>query len=367
VLDRGVTGEDLPSLQVAAENGDPNAQLALSQALERQRRRDEARVWLRRAAEAGHPLAQTILGARLLSGDGRADAWSEGVGLILAAHEEGVADATTMIAVLTAMGAGVKQDWTHAFDLLQLAAERGSARGRAQLIALGRELGSRAADEDWAGLRAALSPDPWRTAPAAETLSASPQIVVYRRFVSPAACAWMVARAGGRVARAQVFDPVTGKGRVERDRNNSAFQFNAIEFDFPIALTRARITAATGAVQERMEPPQILNYQTGETFAPHFDFLDSALPGPARDIAERGQRSMTFLIYLNDDFDGGETDFPELGLRFRGRTGDAILFHNLDTAGKGDPRTRHAGLPPTQGEKWLFSQWIRDRAPSPPP
>ena len=86
----------------------------------------------------------------------------------------------------------------------------------------------------------------------------------------------------------------------------------------------------------------------------------------AKDIADRGQRTTTLLIYLNDDFEGGDTAFPELGLTFRGRTGDALLFHNLDAAGAPDLRTRHAGLPPTKGEKWLFSQWIRDHAPTPP-
>ena len=79
-------------------------------------------------------------------------------------------------------------------------------------------------------------------------------------------------------------------------------------------------------------------------------------------MAERGQRIVTFLIYLNEGFVGGETDFPRLGLRHKGAKGDALYFGNLDPAGAPDPRTLHAGLPPTRGEKWLFSQWVRNRA-----
>jgi len=361
-----VTPPDLQTLERAAEAGDANAQLALAQALDRLRRGKEAVTWLRRAADAGHPMAQTMLGARLLMGEGRAEAWGEGVGLLLAAHEAGMADATTMIAVLTGMGAGLTQSWPGAFDLLQTAAERGSIRGRAQLLALAREHGSTAAGEDWAALRAGLSDQPWRATPEPDVLSEAPYIAAYRGFISPAACTWMTERVRSRLKRAEVFDPLTGKGRVQQDRSNSAFQFNAIEFDLMIALVRLRIAAATGAPQERMEPPQIFNYQVGETFAPHYDFLDAASPGLAKDIADRGQRTATLLIYLNDDFEGGDTAFPELALTFRGRTGDAVLFHNLDAAGAPDLRTRHAGLPPTKGEKWLFSQWIRDRAPTPP-
>jgi hypothetical protein len=70
---------------------------------------------------------------------------------------------------------------------------------------------------------------------------------------------------------------------------------------------------------------------------------------------------VTFLIYLNSEFEGGETDFPVLALAYKGATGDALYFGNVDSAGVPDPRTLHAGLPPTRGEKWLFSQWVRDR------
>jgi hypothetical protein len=84
----------------------------------------------------------------------------------------------------------------------------------------------------------------------------------------------------------------------------------------------------------------------------------------ARQIAEAGQRVVTFIIYLNDDYQGGETHFPRLGLSHRGRAGDALYFANTGPDGAPDPRTLHAGLPPTAGEKWLFSQWIRNRSRS---
>jgi hypothetical protein len=51
-------------------------------------------------------------------------------------------------------------------------------------------------------------------------------------------------------------------------------------------------------------------------------------------------------------------------LRHRARRGDALMFANVDLAGNPDRRTLHAGLPPTRGEKWVLSQWIRDRTPA---
>jgi prolyl 4-hydroxylase len=67
------------------------------------------------------------------------------------------------------------------------------------------------------------------------------------------------------------------------------------------------------------------------------------------------------LIYLNDEYTGGETDFPVLGWRYRGSPGDALAFRNVTAAGLPDVRTLHAGRPPAGGEKWLLSKWIRDR------
>jgi hypothetical protein len=74
-----------------------------------------------------------------------------------------------------------------------------------------------------------------------------------------------------------------------------------------------------------------------------------------------GQRIATFLIYLNDDFEGGETVFPKAGLSVRPAKGDALFFANVDEAGAPDPRSLHAGLPVAAGEKWIVSQWIHNR------
>ena len=105
----------------------------------------------------------------------------------------------------------------------------------------------------------------------------------------------------------------------------------------------------------------MLHYGVGEEFVLHCDFLDPQ--AFAEEIARHGQRAATVLIYLNDSFEGGETSFPRLGLNHRGKTGDALVFSNVDGAGMPDDRAQHAGCPPTAGEKWVFSQWVRDRAP----
>jgi prolyl 4-hydroxylase len=67
------------------------------------------------------------------------------------------------------------------------------------------------------------------------------------------------------------------------------------------------------------------------------------------------------LVYLNQGYAGGETEFELAGLTFAGGEGDALLFRNVDDSGQPDPATRHAGLPVTSGTKWLATRWIRQR------
>ena len=105
----------------------------------------------------------------------------------------------------------------------------------------------------------------------------------------------------------------------------------------------------------------MLHYSAGEEYLPHFDFFDTRLPGTAQEVATRGQRVLTFLVYLNEDFEGGETAFPRLERKFRGRKGDALVFWNVRPDFLPEPLSLHAGTPPTRGEKWLFSQWVRYR------
>jgi hypothetical protein len=105
----------------------------------------------------------------------------------------------------------------------------------------------------------------------------------------------------------------------------------------------------------------VLHYAEGEQITNHFDFIDPKVPDYEQQIAEQGQRDVTFLIYLNDDYTGGETEFPRLGISHKGQRAQGLFFVNSLPDGSPDLRTLHAGRPPLQGEKWIVSQFVRDR------
>ncbi|MGZ3275570.1 MAG: 2OG-Fe(II) oxygenase [Caulobacteraceae bacterium] len=312
---------------------------------------------LGRAAEAGHVGAMSMLGGQLLSGRGAAPDPISGVRLIMAAAERGGGYACAMAAMLLASGVG-GTDWPRALDYLQRSAELGFPSAQAQLQLLAGRGG-----QDWGRLRRAVSLDAWRTAPKPLLLSEAPQISAFASVLPPAVCDWIIARGRERLGPAQVYDPSSGGPMRGEERRNSAAEFALADMDVVLLAVRERLAAASGLSVSGMQGPQVLHYAVGERFTPHFDFLDPDLEGPARDIIVRGQRVATCLVYLNDDLEGGETEFPELGLRHRGARGDALVFRNLDAEGRPDRRTLHAGLAPTAGEKWVLSQWVRDRVP----
>jgi predicted 2-oxoglutarate/Fe(II)-dependent dioxygenase YbiX len=158
-----------------------------------------------------------------------------------------------------------------------------------------------------------------------------------------------------------VKNPDRGGANVDTMRSNTGMGFSVLDTDLVIQATHARIAAATGIPVSHQEPTNVLHYTPGQEYKAHFDFLDPGVAHFAQEVQRLGQRTVTFLIYLNDDYDGGETAFPRLDWSFKGRAGDALMFWNVTPEGRPDPQTLHAGTAPTRGEKWLFSKWVRSR------
>jgi hypothetical protein len=340
-------------LERRACSGDRAAQVALGLTLEGEGRHEAARVWLARAAQQGDAEALTALGINLLV---RAPQKPfEGTKAIVDAANAGGARAIHLAGAMAAAGAGLPQSWPMALACLEQSAARGWTRAQDELRLL-----ARSSDGPWTRLCDSIDIAALLALPDIVTLRESPRIQVAKRFLTAETCNWLIARAGPRVNRALVFD-AAAHGTVDPGRNNSAVEFDITECDLVLALVRARIAAAVGLPANGFEHSQVLHYATGQRFAPHYDFLEPLTPAHAENIAAGGQRVATFLIYLNDDFDGAETAFLSLDWRHRGAKGDALLFWNVDPAGAIDRTTLHAGLAPLRGEKWLFSQWIRAR------
>jgi prolyl 4-hydroxylase len=334
-------------------------------------RHDEAVNSLARGVKAGDVESMTRLGKRLFIGDAAPYLPREGIGFLIDAAKAGGAEAPAILAVLSAAGAFMTQSFPEGLSALVLAAERGWEPAREQLraLAVDRKLAAAAAEpgqgasEVWKQLASSVAAGPWHLAPERRVLSSDPQVVSLPNLLTPAICDWLIAQAAPRLEPAKVYDSVTGKDIVHETRTNSAATFGLINAGFVHLLVQARMAASCGIPIQNMEAPAILHYRAGQEITNHFDFVDPrTTPNYDQEVARNGQRVVTFLAYLNDDYQGGETDFPELGVRHKGTKGEGLYFVNAFPDGKPAMRMVHAGRPPAEGEKWIVSQFVRSRA-----
>jgi prolyl 4-hydroxylase len=106
---------------------------------------------------------------------------------------------------------------------------------------------------------------------------------------------------------------------------------------------------------------QVVHYERGTEYKPHFDSFDQSTELGKKYWEPGGQRMITALIYLNDVEDGGATYFPELNISINPKKGNVLVFHNtISETTNINPRSLHAGMPVTSGEKWAANLWFRE-------
>lgn len=306
-------------------------------------------------ARSGDVAALTALGRRLLVGDGLPMSSEKGVATLREAATRGGGEAAALLAICAAWGVGQARNIDAALDHLARAAQLGWDPARRELELLARDCAA-----DPAVLRRKVDLASWRSSPAVRVVFEKPRIIVVERFATADECQWLIGRSRGGLERAKVYRG-SSTAQVADTRTNREMSFTIFNADVVLSLIRDRIAAATGAPVSHFEIAKLLHYSPGEQFALHADFIEAKTPELARELAQRGQRAATFLVYLNEGYEGGATQFPRLSWQYRGGLGDALLFSNVDAKGAPDYDTVHAGTPPTAGEKWVLSQWVRER------
>ena len=181
-------------------------------------------------------------------------------------------------------------------------------------------------------------------------LSSDPYVEIIEGLFSPEECRYVRMLAKPWLEPARVYSD-QGGSRLDPMRDALNMAFSPMAEDLVIQAINQCIADAAGFPVTWGEPLHVMHYRPGQQFRPHHDAHG---PGRGKRI-----RVATALLYLNGEYEGGETHFPDLGFRVRGGVGDLLVFHNVTADNKPDPRLVHAGLPIIRGEKWLATRWIR--------
>jgi Rps23 Pro-64 3,4-dihydroxylase Tpa1-like proline 4-hydroxylase len=91
-----------------------------------------------------------------------------------------------------------------------------------------------------------------------------------------------------------------------------------------------------------VEPFNLLRYQGGQHYDAHYD----------GSTAER--RSVSAIFYMNDNYEGGELEFVNYGIKIKPSAGSMYLFPS-------NWAYRHIAHPVTSGTKYAIVTWLHDR------
>lgn len=269
----------------------------------------------------GWPLERDLLKARAL---------------LRRAVQIGHVDAALMEIALTANGTGAPPDWQRARHQLD------QASSGDPVATYQRDLLNKMALDD-GGFPLVR--------PSYHQLHDTPLIRVAPGFLNPEECQHLAHISSPNLAPSVIVDPATGATRPHEIRTSDGMSIGPASEDLIVRAINARIAAFSGTPIENGEPLAVLRYSPGQEYKLHSDALPNG----------EDQRYCTVILYLNEGFEGGETDFPAIGLRVRPKAGMALQFTNLRPDGKPDPFARHAGLPIVRGVKWIATRWIREQ------
>ncbi|RYR33199.1 hypothetical protein Ahy_A10g047760 isoform A [Arachis hypogaea] len=234
-------------------------------------------------------------------------------------------------------------------------------------------------------------------------LSWQPRAFIYKKFLTDEECDHLITLAKDKLEKSMVADNESGKSIESEVRTSSGMflgkgqsnnhselpfsttitianvvifinvlkQWKLWDLDEVVAAIEARIAAWTFLPIENGESIQILHYENGQKYEPHFDYFHDK----ANQIMG-GHRIATVLMYLSNVEKGGETIFPNAeakesqpkdeswskcahkGYAVKPEKGDALLFFSLHLDATTDSRSLHGSCPVIEGEKWSATKWI---------
>jgi prolyl 4-hydroxylase len=123
----------------------------------------------------------------------------------------------------------------------------------------------------------------------------------------------------------------------------------------------ARIAKLLAIDRRHGETIQGQRYAPGQRFKLHHDFFERDQPYWEEMNRTGGQRTWTAMIFLNEPEAGGETAFPKANITVTPRTGNMLVWNNLNIIGEPNYFSLHEGMPVAAGVKYIITKWHRER------
>lgn len=123
----------------------------------------------------------------------------------------------------------------------------------------------------------------------------------------------------------------------------------------------ARLQALNGIDPRYGEPVQGQRYDVGQEFKAHTDYFTPGGVDYEKFCSVAGQRTWTFMVYLNAVEAGGATRFKAVGKTFRPESGKLVCWNNRRPDDSVNPSTLHHGMKVRKGAKYVITKWYREK------
>lgn len=181
------------------------------------------------------------------------------------------------------------------------------------------------------------------------------ELYIVRAFLTASQCAALIEL----IDWDRVSSPVVGEEPASAFRTSETCYLSPSN---PLAaVVEAALHRLTGIDPAYGETLQGQRYAVGQEFKPHFDFFQTSQDYWQEQVVMGGQRTWTAMMFLNEPEAGGKTNFPQAKVAVTPRTGNLLIWNNMDDAGVPNDATLHQGMPVERGLKYILTKWYRER------
>lgn len=180
-------------------------------------------------------------------------------------------------------------------------------------------------------------------------------LFIQRDFLSGTQCAELIARIE-KVRRPSTIADPNGDGYF---RTSETCDLDPLD---PFVANVDRLIANYAGIDPIYgEPLQGQRYAVGQEFKAHTDYFEPNGTDFAKYCSVAGNRTWTFMIYLNLPQAGGATRFTKVGKTVQPETGKLLAWDNRNADGVLNPATIHHGMKVRSGVKYVITKWYRER------
>lgn len=182
------------------------------------------------------------------------------------------------------------------------------------------------------------------------------QLYVWPGFLMPDICDALVQLTDERLRQSDTTDAFADP----RIRTSRTSDIGCLGHNLVMQLDEL-IAEAIGIHWSYSDATQTQRYDVDQEYRSHYDYFTPGTRDYQVHCQFTGQRTWTFMIYLNDVEEGGGTRFRRLEKTIMPEKGKAVIWNNLNSDGSVNPYTIHHGMKVRRGVKYVITKWFRER------